>query len=117
MQDIFVGRQPIYNSNLGIYAYEMLFRTGTENSAGENLNQDSATSQVVINTFLDMGLDNLVGKSLACINLTERFLLSDSSLPLPAERTRRFDHNLVQPVLRSASTARAPAELPEEQHP
>ncbi len=86
MQDIFVGRQPIYNNKLGIYAYEMLFRTGTENKAGDNLNEDGATSQVIINTFLDMGLDNLVGNAMACINLTQRFLADEDALPIPAER-------------------------------
>lgn len=86
MQDIFVGRQPIYNKELGIYAYEMLFRSGSENSAGANLNEDRATSQVIINTFLDIGLDNLVGNALSCINLTERFLIDEDALPIPAER-------------------------------
>jgi EAL and modified HD-GYP domain-containing signal transduction protein len=86
MQDIFVGRQPIYNNNLGIYAYEMLFRAGKENTAGQNLNHDHATSQVVINTFVDMGLDNLVGSALASIKLTERFLTNVDALPIPPER-------------------------------
>ena len=86
MQDIFVGRQPIYNNNLGIYAYEVLFRTGKENTAGQNLNHDHATSQVVINTFVDMGLDNLVGNALASIKLTERFLTNVDALPIPPER-------------------------------
>ncbi len=86
MKDIFVGRQPIYNKQLGIYAYEMLFRTGKKNTAGDIQSQDSATSQVVINTFLDMGLDNLVGNALACINLSERFLIEEDALPIPAER-------------------------------
>ncbi len=86
MQDIFVGRQPIYNRNLGIYAYEMLFRSGVENNADSKLSEDGATSQVIINTFIDMGLDNLVGTSMASINLTERFLLNDDAIPLPPER-------------------------------
>jgi len=33
-----------------------------------------------------MGLDNLVGNSMACINLTERFLIDSDSLPLPPDR-------------------------------
>ncbi len=86
MQDIFVGRQPIYNRNLGIFAYEMLFRAGNENNADSKLSEDGATSQVIINTFIDMGLDNLVGNSMASINLTERFLLNDDAIPLPPER-------------------------------
>jgi len=83
MQDIFIGRQPIYNPNLGIYGYEMLFRAGKDNSS---LSEHGTTSQVIINTFIDMGLDNLVGNSKASINLTERFLLTDDAIPLPPER-------------------------------
>jgi len=86
MQDIFIGRQPIYNRNLGVYGYEMLFRDSTDNVAILGFNEDAATSQVIINTFLDMGVDNLVGNSMVCINLTERLLLNDDALPLPADR-------------------------------
>ncbi len=86
MHDIFVGRQPIYNINLGIYGYEMLFRAGQENNAKTRLSEDGATSQVIINTFIDMGLDNLVGKSMASINLSKRLLLNDDAIPLPPER-------------------------------
>ncbi len=86
MQDIFVGRQPIYNKQLGIYAYGMLFRAGNENAAGDDFNPDHATSQVVINTFIEMGLDNLVGNAHACINITERFLTDYAALPIPPER-------------------------------
>ncbi len=86
MQDIFVGRQPIYNRNLGIYAYEMLFHDGCENSAGEEPSEDRASSQEIINTFVDMGLSNLVGNSLANITLTEHFLIRRNALPFPGER-------------------------------
>lgn len=30
MQDVFVGRQPIYDSKLMVVAYELLFRSGSE---------------------------------------------------------------------------------------
>jgi EAL and modified HD-GYP domain-containing signal transduction protein len=86
MQDIFIGRQPVYNRNLGVYAYEMLFRDSAKNSTGNNFNEDAATSQVIINTFLDIGLDNLVGTSMVCINITERLLFESDVLPLPASR-------------------------------
>lgn len=86
MQDIFIGRQPIYNRNLGVYAYEMLFRDGSKNNVGQNFNEDTATSQVILNTFLDIGLDNLVGTSMVCINITERLLLDSEQLPLTPDR-------------------------------
>jgi len=75
-KNIFVGRQPIYNHNLGVFAYELLFRS----CQAENLTQfpvsgDEATSQVFINTFFEMGLENVVGHQFACINLGENYSL------------------------------------------
>ncbi len=87
MKDIFIGRQPIYNRNLGVYAYEILFRDGCRNNTGQNFNEDIATAQVINNTFLEIGLDKLVGSSMVCINTTERLLLNEDESPLPADRT------------------------------
>ena len=83
MSEIYVGRQPIYNQNLGIHGYELLFRAGKGNAAamGE-LSADGATSTTIINSFLEIGLEKLVGDRLAFINLTEQFLLDESALPI-----------------------------------
>ncbi len=86
MQDIFIGRQPIYNKNLGIHAYEMLFTASAKFPTNKPGTKNHASSQAIINTFLDMGMENLVGKSLASINLTERLLLDENALPLPPDR-------------------------------
>ena len=84
MSEIFIGRQPIYNTHLGIYGYELLFRSGRENVAAlDSVSQDGATSTTIINTFFEMGLENLVGNRHAFLNLTERFLTYEDSLPIP----------------------------------
>ena len=49
--DIFVGRQPIFDRQLDVVAYELLFRSSYENQAGE-LEPYQATAQVLLNTFL-----------------------------------------------------------------
>ena len=85
MQDIFIGRQPIFDRDLEVFAYELLFRSGTQNRAGP-LDGDQATSQVVINAFMEIGLDDLVGSRLAFINLTRSFLVTDTPLPFPKDR-------------------------------
>ena len=83
MSDIYVGRQPIYNRNLGVYGYELLFRSGVKNAANvEQLSADGATSTTIINSFLEIGLDKLVGKGFAFINLTEQFFLDSEALPI-----------------------------------
>lgn len=85
MQDIFIGRQPIFNRNLEVYAYELLFRSGIQNHAG-SFDGDQATSQVIVNAFIEMGLEQLVGKHLAFINLTRSFVTNNTTLPFPKDR-------------------------------
>ena len=85
MQDVFIGRQPIYNSKLDLVAYELLFRSGSENCASV-IDGDSATGQVLLNTLVEIGLDNLVGERLAYINFTRRFLTDQDSLPFDKDR-------------------------------
>jgi len=83
MPDIYVGRQPIYNKNLTVFGYELLFRSGTKNAAAiDPFSADGATSTTIINTFLEIGLERLVGNKYAFINLTEQFLLEENSLPI-----------------------------------
>lgn len=83
MSEIFVGRQPIYNKALGIYGYELLFRSGIVNNAAlGQMTADGATSTTIINSFLEIGLDKLVGNGFAFINLTEQFLFEEDMLPI-----------------------------------
>lgn len=81
----FVGRQPIYNRELDVIAYELLFRNSEEN-IGQFVDGDQATSQVLLNACLDIGLDTLVGSRRAFVNVTRDFLLQDHALALPPER-------------------------------
>jgi c-di-GMP phosphodiesterase len=85
IKDIFIGRQGIFDGNMGIFGYELLYRSSTNNSAG-NFNGDHATSLVVVNTFMEMGLDQVVGAHLAFINLTRNFLTGELPLPFPKDK-------------------------------
>ena len=79
--DILVGRQPIFNTELEIVAYELLFRSSGSTQAAEFDDGDKATSKLILNTFLDFGLENIVAHHTAFINLTRTFLLRDELLP------------------------------------
>jgi len=85
MAEIFVGRQPIYTRDLDVYAYELMSHSAKEDN-GESIEADMATSQVIINAFMEIGIDKLVGKKTAFITLTEHFLKSDYELPLPTDK-------------------------------
>ena len=82
MQDIFVGRQPIYGRRLELFAYELLYRGGDVDHA-DFRQGDRATSQVLLNTFTEFGLERIVGGHLAFVNLTRGFLVGEYPLPVP----------------------------------
>ena len=85
MDDIFVGRQPIYDAKLNVHGYELLFRAGDTTTA-DVVDGDQATSQVIVNAFIEIGLDQIVGDRLAFLNLTRSFLVRDLSGVLPPGR-------------------------------
>ncbi len=87
MQDIYIGRQPIYDSQLQVVAYELLFRAGEENQASV-VDGDSATANVIINALTEIGMDQLVGNKRAFINLTHDHILQMANQPLPEMKDR-----------------------------
>lgn len=101
MYDVFVGRQPIYRKDLSLYAYELLFRGNRDATNANVIDDDAATSDVLYNTFIEIGLDNIIGEHRAFINLTERFLIGE--YPLPSDNKRLvleiLEHVKVSPGL------------------
>jgi EAL and modified HD-GYP domain-containing signal transduction protein len=80
MAEILVARQPVYTRDLDVYAYELSPQTEQSHSQTPS---DQATSQLIINAFMDIGVERLTRNSLALISLSEHFLKSDYVLPLP----------------------------------
>ncbi len=85
MADVFVARQPIFEGDLSLSAYELLFRRGDENRAVVTDNDD-ATSTVIINAFTELGLETVVGDHRAWINVGREFVLDRLAFSLPADR-------------------------------
>jgi len=85
MQDIYIGRQPIYDRKLELFAYELLYRANNVRNSAGDINHDHATTQVVLNAFLEFGLEQLVGQNLAFINLPRSFVVGDMPMPFPKE--------------------------------
>ena len=81
MLGVYVGRQPIYDRELMVAGYELLFRDYNAEKANF-VDGDLATSQVILNTFMEIGIERLVGNGMAFINLTRGFILEKFPLPL-----------------------------------
>jgi EAL and modified HD-GYP domain-containing signal transduction protein len=83
---VHVGRQPIYNLRDEVVAYELLFRE-SDTAVGARLSDASATINVIINTFGEFGLADIVADKLCFVNVTRDFLVGDLPLPFGPERT------------------------------
>ena len=80
--DIFIARQPIFDTSSQIFAYELLYRSGESNSATV-IDGNAASSQVILNAFVDMEIEQITESRPAFLNLTLDFLLGKLPLPLP----------------------------------
>ncbi len=83
--DVFVGRQPILGTNMKTMGYELLYRNCEIGQAIFN-NEDLATATVLLNTYLDIGLEHVVGSHLAFLNIPKQFLLERYCEALPKNR-------------------------------
>ena len=80
-----VARHPICDRDQNTFAYELLFRKPEETFATID-NADRATAQVIVNSFMEIGLDRMAGKSTAFINVTREFILENYCRSLPKDR-------------------------------
>ena len=82
---VFVGRQQIYDRDLNTIAYELLFRTSDVNRAAI-VDGDVATSQLLINAVVEIGLENLVFGKPAFVNFTRNFLIGACEIPFDPDQ-------------------------------
>lgn len=71
--EVFVAKQPILNSKEEVVAYELLYRSSHENSF-PNIDGDQATADVIINSYLNIGIEELSKGKPCFINFTEKLL-------------------------------------------
>ncbi len=76
--DIFIGRQPIFNTDMKVIAYELLFRSNTDDNYASIVGGDVASAQVMMNALGDIGLSEIVNEDQKVfINFTEGLLLKE----------------------------------------
>lgn len=82
MSDLLIARQPIYDRKLQVAGYEVLYRNRREDIA-DIIDGDAATLTVLANTFLEIGLEDLLDNRPAFINCSRNFLIDENPLHLP----------------------------------
>lgn len=81
--DVYVARQPIFDSNNNSIGYELLFRNNLENKYTGQYG-DKSTLEVINNTFFTIGLNNVIAGKKAFINFSDTLLMSDFITALPS---------------------------------
>ncbi len=85
--NVLIGRQPIFNRAQEVIGYELLYRSLNAPDRAVIVDGDQATLQVILNSFLDIGPNDLLDDKLAFINLTRNFIVGHYPLPFPANQT------------------------------
>jgi EAL and modified HD-GYP domain-containing signal transduction protein len=81
MAQFFIARQPIYDRDLKVLGYELLYRDSDVNEAHFS-DPDRASSDAILNSFIHIGIDTLTGSSLVFINLPHNFIVNHTLTPM-----------------------------------
>lgn len=73
--EVFIGRQPIFNLNEQVIAFELLYRKNNVNTF-PLVNPDVATIDVLVNAFLSVGFEELTKGKPCFVNFTENLLMN-----------------------------------------
>lgn len=82
--DIYIARQPIFDSSKKLFAYELLFRSDDSNSFPV-VNGETATSSLLVSSFFTIGLDRISGGKKVFINFTSQLLRQRTAEMFPAD--------------------------------
>ena len=72
--DIYVARQPIFDREYNVVAYELLYRNSIVNSYKGKIADDVVTSILIANAYLTFGIENLIGDNVAYINFDKKLI-------------------------------------------
>lgn len=79
--DCFLARQPIYNGDREIKAYELLYRQSVGQRAASFPSGDQASAEVLLSAFLEIGLSKVSPEQPVFINHTAALLTLDPIVP------------------------------------
>lgn len=86
MNNSYLSRQPIFDHNHEVFAYEILYREHGFEAGDAVIDENQATSRVLLNAFVDIGLEKIVGNKKAFINISEDYILGKIPLPFSNDK-------------------------------
>ncbi len=86
-QNACLARQAIYDVDLAIRGYELLYRSAPHVGYAESLGDTAMSASALTVAFTDIGLDTVVGDHQAWVNIGDALMTDDLAALLPPERT------------------------------
>ena len=74
---MFIARQPIFNTEIEVIGYELLYRSGNQSQEYDGVSSEESTASVIIGLF-EAGLDNIIEDKYAFINFDGNFIHTDA---------------------------------------
>ena len=84
MMDYFITRQPVFDKHIKIFAYELLYRKGFDNTLFDGY--DKASSNVIQTGLLTIGMEELIDNKKAIIKFTHNLLLKQIAFLFPRDK-------------------------------
>ncbi len=81
--DIYVARQPIFDRQMHVLGYELLYRQSNENRFN-SWDDNQATEELIYNAFAVLGIETLTGGTLAFINFSKDLVSKQLPTMLPS---------------------------------
>lgn len=72
--DVYLARQPIFDNDNNVYAYELLYRGNGKVNEYNGVSGDESTADVFTNAFFGLDVKNVIGNARAFINFTGSLL-------------------------------------------
>ncbi|SHH83587.1 EAL and modified HD-GYP domain-containing signal transduction protein [Sporobacter termitidis DSM 10068] len=72
-----VASQPIFNIKKEIFGYELLYRAGKDSTEYDGIDGSSATKDVLVTAFSDIGIEAITGGRKAFVNFTSDLVLDE----------------------------------------
>ena len=83
--NIVIARQPIFDKELKVAAYELLYRNNPNENAYSASDGDKSTVSVILSAFLDGGFESMTDNKPGFVNFTDSLLVNEAVTLLPAE--------------------------------
>jgi EAL and modified HD-GYP domain-containing signal transduction protein len=82
MSEVYLGRLPILDAKQNLVAYELLFRLDQSDKV-DVVNNSAASANVIIDTYGQLGIENVIGKRRGFIKVDAKLLMHDALCMLP----------------------------------